>query len=128
MIGRLALLALAAAALAFLVPQALEDHDLRRGKALAGDPATAGEARDALRAARRVSLTGEPRVLEAQLLLFGDRPREAAAVILPLAEREPENLLAWRTVAAAARESGDLDLQRRAAAKLAELDPRSARP
>lgn len=127
MIGRLGLLALALAALAFLVPQALEERDLRRGRALAPDAARSDDARAALRAARRHTLSGEPRILEAQLLLFAGRPDAALAVVLPLARREPENLLAWRTVAAAARQRGDLDLQDRARARIAALDPRSAR-
>lgn len=127
MTGRVALLALAAVVLAFLVPQALEERDLRRGRALAADPAATGEARTALRSARAHTLSGEPRILEAQLLLFGKRPDEALAVVLPLARREPDSLLAWRTVAAAARLRGDLALQREAQERLAALDPRSAR-
>lgn len=123
--ARIALLALAVTALAFLVPQALEERDLRRGRALAPDAAAAGEARAALRAARRHSLTGEPRILEAQFLLFGGRPDEALAVVLPVARREPESLLAWRTVATAARLRGDLTLQREARERLTELDPRT---
>jgi predicted Zn-dependent protease len=126
MTGRIALLALASVALAFLVPQALEERDLRRGRALAPTPAAGEEARQALRAARRRSLTGEPRILEAQLLLFGGRPDDALAVVLPVARREPENLLAWRTVAAAAGQRGDLTLQREARERLVALDPRSA--
>lgn len=127
MIGRLALAALAVAALAFVVPQLLEERDLRTGRALATDPAKAAEARATLRSARDRSLSGEPRILEAQLLLFGGRPGEALAVVLPLARREPENLLAWRTVAAAARAAGDLTMQEEARRRLAALDPRSAR-
>lgn len=127
MIGRAALLALAAVALAFLIPQALEERDLRRGRALAPSAEQGAAARTALRAARRHSLSGEPRILEAQLLLFGAKPDEALAVVLPVARREPENLLAWRTVAAAARQRGDLTLQREARERLVALDPRSAR-
>lgn len=127
MIGRVALLVLALAALAFLVPQALEERKLRQGRALAADPARTDDARAALRAARSHTLSGEPRILEAQLLLFAGRPDEALAVVLPLARREPENLVAWRAVAAAARQRGDLDLQARARARLAALDPVSAR-
>lgn len=126
MTGRIALLALAAAALALLIPQLAEERNLRRGRALAPVAATGDEAREALRAARRHSLTGEPRILEAQLLLFGGRPDDALAVVLPVARREPENLLAWRTVAAAARQRGDLTLQREARERLVALDPRSA--
>jgi predicted Zn-dependent protease len=125
--GRIALVALAAVALAFLVPQLLEERDLRRGRALAPAAATGDASRAALRAARRHSLTAEPRILEAQLLLFGGRPDDALAVVLPVARREPENLLAWRTVAAAARRRGDLTLQRETRERLAALDPRSAR-
>lgn len=125
MIGRLALAALAAAALAFVLPQLAEERDLRRGRALAADPAATEQARAALRAARARTLSGEPRILEAQLLLFARRPGEALAVVLPLARREPENLLAWRTVAAAARERGDLTLQEQARERLVALDPRS---
>ncbi|MBJ7522043.1 MAG: hypothetical protein JHC84_20245 [Solirubrobacteraceae bacterium] len=126
MIARAALVLLALTALAFLVPQALEERDLRRGRALAPDAASGAQAREALRAARRHSLSGEPRILEAQLLLFASRPDEALAVVLPVARREPDNLLAWRTVAAAARLRGDLTLQREAGERLTALDPRSA--
>lgn len=127
MIGRAALLLLALAALAFLVPQALEERELRQGRALAADASRTDDARAALRAARAHTLSGEPRILEAQLLVFAGRPDEALAVVLPLARREPENLLAWRTVAAAARQRGDLGLQEQARARLVALDPRSAR-
>ncbi|MGK2936886.1 MAG: hypothetical protein ACSLFR_03635 [Solirubrobacteraceae bacterium] len=127
MIGRAALLALAAVALAFLIPQALEERDLRRGRALAPAAGSGDEARAALRSARRHSLSGEPRILEAQLLLFGAKPDEALAVVLPVARREPENLPAWRAVAAAARQRGDLTLQQEARDRLVALDPRSAR-
>jgi predicted Zn-dependent protease len=125
--GRAALLLLALAALAFLVPQALEERELRQGRALAADPSRTDEARAALRAARAHTLSGEPRILEAQLLLFADRPGDALAVVLPLARREPDNLVAWRAVAAAARQRGDLELQAQARERLLALDPRSAR-
>lgn len=127
MTGRVALFALALTALAFLVPQALEERKLRQGRALAADTARTADARAALRAARSHSLSGEPRILEAQLLLFAGRPDDALAVVLPLARREPEHLVAWRTVAAAARQRGDLELQAQARERLLALDPRSAR-
>ena len=126
MIARAALVLLALTARAILVPQAREERDLRRGRARAPDAASGAQAREALRAARRHSLSGEPRILEAQLLLFASRPDEALAVVLPVARREPDNLLAWRTVAAAARLRGDLTLQREAGERLTALDPRSA--
>ena len=127
MIGRAALLVLAVAALAFLLPQGLEERKLRQGRALAADPARTADARAALRAARSHTLSGEPRILEAQLLLFAGRPDQALAGVLPLARREPENLVAWRAVAAAARQRGDLELQAQARERLLALDPRSAR-
>ncbi|MBJ7328855.1 MAG: hypothetical protein JHC95_03095 [Solirubrobacteraceae bacterium] len=127
MIGRIALFVLAVIALGFLATQALEEHDLRKGRALANDPARTAEARAVIRDARAHTLSGEPRILEAQLLVFQSRPADAIAVLRPLTEREPENLLAWRTLAAAARAAGDLTLQAEVRERLTELDPRSAR-
>lgn len=77
-------------------------------------PEAVREAESNLRRAMRVARSSEPDVALAQLLLFGGRDGEAAAVMQRVVAREPENADAWGLLSSALRGS---DPQRAAVAR-----------
>lgn len=118
---RLALLALAVVALAWLLPALRHERALERGAELAAD-GRAAEALAELRRGRASTPSHEARIREAQLHLFRSRPAVALRTVLPVVEDEPRNVEAWRVVLHAAR-TVDPRLHTRARARLRELDP-----
>ncbi len=121
MIARAGLVALAVAVLALLAPMLADERALERARGKTGLDALVD-----IESARG-SAAGESRIRQAQNLLFSRRADLAVRAVRPLAEREPENLEAWRTLARAARAAGDEPLAERARARLRELDPLSGR-
>lgn len=112
---RVALVAVALAAVGFLGIGLRAAAPQAQGRELIGaelDGATYRRALSLFRDAQRLNPDTDPELLEAGLLLVaGEEPREAAAVIEGVVRREPENSKAWALLANAT----------------AEIDPRRAR-
>jgi hypothetical protein len=127
MIGRLVLMILAAAALAWCIlglrETRLENAAGSAAGALgAGSPQRIAQARWLLHRAADLSSDRQPQFRELQLLLLAGRASEALALARRLAAAEPENGFAWFGVAAAAQ-SLDPPLAARARARLHQLSP-----
>ncbi len=127
MIGRLVLMILAAAALAWCILGLRETRLENAAGSAAGalgaeSPPRIARAQGLLHRAAELSADREPQVRELQLLLLAGRAREALALARRLAAAEPENGFAWFGVAAAAQ-SLDPPLAARARARLRRLSP-----
>lgn len=100
MIARIALVALAVAAIALLAGRLWVARDIARAEAVGQSdvPRAQRLLRDA---AERTSDT-TPLLREAQLMLFAKRPADAVAAARRATEEEPENAQAWLLLAQAA--------------------------
>lgn len=128
MLARLALVVVAAVAIAWLILGLrvvhLERAGVAEGLASRGsDPTSLARARDLLHAADRLTPDRRPELLELQLLIFADRPREALAVGQHLTREEPDNVAAWGLVLGLARRMHLPRLEAESRGQLRSLSP-----
>lgn len=108
MTARLGLVVGAAIAIAWLIlglrAVHLERAGVAEGLASHGrDAAALSRARGLLHEAERLTPDRQPQLLELQLLIFADRPREALVVAQRVTRAEPDNLEVWSLVLGLAR-------------------------
>jgi len=104
-----------------------DERALERGTALAEAGGRVPQARAELRRAGAHTASADPQLRESQLELFAGRPAAAVRLLRGVVAREPENVVAWRLLAGAAKRAGDQALAGRARVRLSALDPRSGR-
>jgi hypothetical protein len=121
MIVRVAIVALALAALVVLAGDLRVARDVERAGELGRSPGGAAEAERLLRDAATRTADTTPLLRAAQLQLFQERPAQALRLARAAVAREPENAQAWLAVAQAAGRSGDAAVEARARQRLSEL-------
>ena len=128
--GRIAVVAVAIVALAWLGVMERDRRLEARGNATAGalhTPADVAAAESDLRAARFLNPDVRPDLERALVLSYAGRAREAIALVEDVVRRESENRAAWGGLLALAGGS-DPAAAARARAALRRLDPLNAGP
>jgi predicted Zn-dependent protease len=129
---RLAAFSLCLPALVFL---SFQLHSVRLDESAievveAGNPAAADveRAERLLDRAEKRNPTSEPEFRKAQLFTFSGQPERAVELLKEITADEPEHLSAWILLVRASGDAGDEQLAVQARARIAELNPRAARP